>query len=131
MDAPMIWVISHDPDTRRLIGLNMSKRGLRIQEISPQEELAHSGGRPHLIILDTDPPGGPGWEVAGTLRHSPSLREVPLILVLTAAPTASRLASLRPVRWVEKPLAMDTLLALVRESLARQGTERKSQTKPI
>jgi hypothetical protein len=51
---------------------------------------------------------------------------VPLILVLAAAPTASRLVPLQPVRWLEKPLAMDALLALVRESVARQGAERET-----
>ncbi|NIV28052.1 MAG: hypothetical protein GWN58_00675 [Anaerolineae bacterium] len=53
------------------------------------------------------------------------MQRVPLILILAVAPTASRLVPLRPVRWAEKPLAMDALLALVRESLARPGAERE------
>ncbi len=126
MDVPMVWVISPDPDTRRLIGLNLSKRGLRILEASPQGELALSGAKPHLIILDVDAPDESGWEAASALRQSPWLQGVPLILLLAAAPTASRLVPLQPVRWLEKPLAMDALLALVRESVARQGAERET-----
>lgn len=122
----MVWVISPDPDTRRLIGLNLSKRGLRVLEASPQGELAPSGDKPHLIILDVDPPHESGWEAASALRQSPWLQGVPLILALGAAPTASRLVPLQPVRWVEKPLAMGPLLALVRESVARQGAERET-----
>ena len=114
----MVWVISSDSDTRRLIGLNLSKRGLRIREISPEDELAPSGADPHLIILDSDAGGQLDWWAASALRQNPRLREVPLILILAAAPTPSRLVPLQPVRWMEKPLTMDTLLSLVRESLA-------------
>ena len=118
MDVPLVWVISPDPDTRRLIGLNLSKRGLLILEASPQGSLALSGAKPHLIILDVDPPDESGWEAASELRQSPWLQGVPLTLLVATAPTARRLVPVQPVRWVEKPLAMDTLLALVRESLA-------------
>jgi CheY-like chemotaxis protein len=139
MDEPMIWVISPDPDTRRLIGLNLNKRGLGVLETSPQDGLPPFGGvypersrgaqnRPSgaeslLIILDVEPPGESGWEAASVLRQSPGLQETPMILLLSAAPAARRLVSLQPVRWLEKPLAMDALLALVRESLGRQGAE--------
>lgn len=46
-----------------------------------------------------------------------------MILLLSAAPTARRLTPLQPVRWLEKPLAMDVLLALVRQSLGQQEAE--------
>lgn len=121
----MVWVISSDPDTRRLIGLNLSRRGLRMLEASTQVGLVPSGAKPHLIILDIGAPDESGWDAASALRHSPGLQGVPLILVLAAAPTASRLVPLRPVRWMEKPLAMDALLALVRECLTRPGAERE------
>ena len=114
----MVWVISSDSDTRRLIGLNLSKRGLRVREISPEDELAPAGADPHLIILDSDAAGQVDWRAASALRQDPRLRDVPLILILTAAPKPSRLVPLQPVRWVEKPLTMDALLSLVRKSLA-------------
>ncbi|HSR33501.1 MAG TPA: hypothetical protein VLY63_23285 [Anaerolineae bacterium] len=115
---PMVWVISSDSDTRRLIGLNLSKRGLCLQEMSSQGEMVRSGASPELIILDEDPHGRAGWKEAKALRRYPRLPDVPLILIVSTAPTPSQLVSLQPVRWVEKPLAMDILLALVQESLA-------------
>ena len=129
MDEPMIWVISPDPDTRRLIGLNLNKRGLGVLETSPQDMLPPygfaqdrpSGAESLLIILDVEPPGESGWEAASVLRQSPGLQETPMILLLSAAPATRRLVPLQPVRWLEKPLAMDVLLALVRESLGQQG----------
>jgi len=139
MDVHKIWVISPDPDTRRLIGLNLNKRGFGVLETSPQDGLAPfsgvypersrgaqdrpSGAEPLLIILDVEPPGESGWEAASVLRQSPGLQETPMILLLSAAPADRRLVSLQPVRWLEKPLAMDVLLALVRESLGRQVAE--------
>ncbi|MEE9617595.1 MAG: hypothetical protein V3T90_11420 [Anaerolineae bacterium] len=139
MDVHKIWVISPDPDTRRLIGLNLDKRGFGVLETSPQDGLVPFGGvypersrgaqdrpsgtEPLIIILDVDPPDESGWEAANTLRQSPGLQETPMILLLSAAPAARRLVPLQPVRWLEKPLAMDVLLALVRESVGRQGAE--------
>lgn len=122
MDVHRIWVISPDPDTRRLIGLNLNKRGFGVLETSPQDGLVPSGAEPQLIILHVDPPNESGWETASTLRQSPGLQETPMILLLSAAPAHRRLVPLQPVRWLEKPLAMDGLLALVRESLGQQGT---------
>ncbi|MCK4449865.1 MAG: response regulator transcription factor [Anaerolineae bacterium] len=123
MDVHKIWVISPDPDTRRLIGLNLNKRGFGVLETSPQDGLVPSSAEPLIIILDMDPPDESGWEAASVLRQSPGLQETPMILLLSAAPAARRLVPLQPVRWLEKPLAMDVLLALVRESLGRQGAE--------
>jgi len=130
MDVHKIWVISPDPDTRRLIGLNLNKRGFGVLETSLQDGLVPfgfaqdrpSGAEPQLIILDVDPPNESGWETASTLRQIPGLQETPMILLLSAAPAARRLVPLQPVRWLEKPLDMNALLALVRQSLGQQGT---------
>ena len=123
----MVWIISADSDCRRLIGLNLGKRGLRTLEIGMRDGLTLDYAQPDLIILDADPsaaPNGPVWEVGSALRRNGRLREVPLILILPTLPTAGQLAPLQPVRWVEKPLSMGSLLALVREGLAPQRAER-------
>ncbi len=120
-DAPKIWIISPDPDTRRLIRLNLKKRGMSVLETSPQDGLKPSRAEPQLIILDMDQPDESDWEAASALRRCPGVQGAPMILLLAAAPSARRLVSLRPVRWLEKPLAMDALLDLVRQSLGQQG----------
>jgi DNA-binding response OmpR family regulator len=132
MDIPIAWVISPEPDTRRLVGLNLSKRGFRAVEISPLDKLVSSGARPHLIILDVDPLGESAWESVKLLRQSAKAQDVPLILLLSVAPTASQIASLQPVHWVKKPLAIDEFLALVRESVDDKGDEgNASQEAPM
>ncbi len=119
-DAPKIWIISPDPDTQRLIRLNLNKRGLGVLETSPQDRLMPSRAEPQLIILDMDQPDESDWEAANALRRRPGIQETPMILLLAAAPSARRLVPLRPVRWLEKPLAMDALLDMVRQSLGQQ-----------
>ena len=131
MDVPMVWVISPDPDSRRLIGLNLNKPESCILEASPQNGLVTSCADPQLIILDVEPPDESGWEAASAQRQSPRLQGVPLILVLADAPTASRLVPLQPVRWPEKPLAIDALLTLVRESLAGKEWNVKGQMRSL
>lgn len=118
MGVLTIWVISSDSDTRRLIGLNLSRRGLRPQEMSSQSETVSFGSTPHLIILDEDPDTESFYGEAKALRQNPRLPDVPLILILSAAPSSSELVPLEPVSWLEKPLAMDTLLSFVQKSLA-------------
>ena len=120
MDAPTVWIISCDPDTQRLISINLSRRGFQIQEFSSQEELPPAGARPQLVILDASLADEPDWEAIDALRRLPSAMGVPLILLLADAPPASRLAPFQPVRWVEKPLAIDTLLLVAREEMGEQ-----------
>jgi DNA-binding response OmpR family regulator len=123
VDAPTVWIISHDPDTRRLISLNLNRRGFQIQEFSSPGELPSSGARPLLIFLDANLPDEPDWEAIGVLRQVPSTSGVTLILLLADAPATSRLAPFQPVRWIEKPLAIDTLLLVAREELGDQRSE--------
>ena len=63
--------------------------------------------------------GGLDWETAHTLRRIAWLQGVPLVVVVAAMLPASQLAALSPIYAVHKPLAMDELLAQVRQSLAQ------------
>jgi len=119
MAVPTIWVISSDPEIRRLIALNLSKRGFRILEFALPISSPPSGEPPRLIILDLDAESSDGfdWEAVETLRQHPVTQAVPVLLLLSAPPRAEQLSAFQPARWVEKPLAMDVLLRAVRESL--------------
>ena len=120
MDGSTVWIISCDPDTRRLISLNLNRRGFQIQEFLSQGERPSSEGGPQLIIGDAGLLDEPDWEAIGALRRLPSTKEMPLILLLADAPAASRLAPFQPVRWFEKLLAIDALLLVAREELGEQ-----------
>jgi heterodisulfide reductase subunit C len=128
MDLPTVWVISSFPATRRVLGLNLSKRGFAIEEASRPDELSAAGAPPALIVIDIGAPGTLGWDAATAIRETPKLRRVPLILLVANAPTMSNLLSLRPARWVAEPVDADVLLREVWASLP-QNYRRSEMTR--
>ena len=125
MAAPTIWVMSADPEIRRLIALNLSKRGFHIVESVFPAPSPPASETPQLVIVDFNagPSEAHDWEAAQALRQYPVARTAPMLLLLSAPPRAEQLGALQPARWLEKPLAVDTLLNVVRESLSRTGKE--------
>lgn len=117
MDVPLVWVISPHTATRQLLGLNLSKRGLRILEAALPGELQPADAEPQLIVIDVEPPDESGWAAVDAVRQAPALRHVPLVVLVARAPTIGRLVSLRPARWVQKPVDTDVLLSEVWKSL--------------
>ena len=55
------------------------------------------------------------------MRRIAWLQGVPLVVIVAAMLPASQLAALSPIYAVHKPLALDELLAQVRQSLAQAG----------
>lgn len=117
MDGPLVWIIGSDPDIRHLIGLNLSRRGFQVVETCEHDLPTSVWAKPDLIILDVESPDESGWEAISRLRQSPWAQGAALILLLATVPRADRLVSLQPVYWIEKPLNMDSLLAMIRKSL--------------
>ncbi|RME48460.1 MAG: hypothetical protein D6791_03255 [Chloroflexi bacterium] len=123
IDVSTVWVVSSDSEARRLIGLNLMKRGFNIVEASLEDGLPASNAPPRLVIVDVSLTSASGQEVVDSLRRIPGVEGVPLVLLLSTAPTAGQLAAFQPARWLEKPLDMDSLLTLVRECMASQQAE--------
>jgi heterodisulfide reductase subunit C len=117
MDVPLVWVISPHAGTRQLLGLNLSKRGLRVLEAARLDELQAGDAPPQLIVIDVEPPGETGWGAVDAARQARALRQVPLVMLVANAPTIGRLLALRPARWVLKPADTDALLSEVWQSL--------------
>ena len=121
MNTSLAWVMSRDAEVRQVIALNLCKRGMRCVELTGTGGSALPPVKPQVMVLDIDPEIGLDWGTARTLRRMPWLRGVPLIPIAAVMPLAGQLAALNPVYPVRKPLAMDELLAKVRESLAEVG----------
>jgi len=117
MDVPLVWVISPHAGTRQVLGLNLSKRGLRTLEAALLDELQPADAPPQLIVVDVEPPDETGWATVDAVRQTPALRQVPLIMLVAHAPTMGRLLALHPARWVHKPADTDALLSEVWSSL--------------
>jgi heterodisulfide reductase subunit C len=129
MDGPTIWVISPHPNTRQLIGLNLSKRGYHTLEVSCEVsscgDLELPEEKPDAVVLDIDLPGELDETAIQDLRARGELWQVPLLLVLADVPSKSRLAQLQPIQWVRKPLAIDALLTTLSKAMAQQGRRHK------
>ena len=124
MDTPLAWVMSRDAEIRRVIALNLRKRGMRCAELTaPPGESEPPAAMPQVIILDVEPGGGLDWETARTLRRVAWLQGVPLVVIVAAMLPASQLAALSPVYAVRRPLALDELLTQVRVALAGAASQ--------
>jgi CheY-like chemotaxis protein len=75
---------------------------------------------PDLLLLDLLAPGVGGWRALRRMRRDPALRDVPVIVVsaIDAPPTYGQQAGI--VACFEKPIAVDVLLAEIRQRLARR-----------
>ena len=60
MGTPLAWVMSRDAEIRRVIALNLRKRGMRCAELTaPPGESEPPAVKPQVITLDVEP--GAGW----------------------------------------------------------------------
>jgi len=78
-------VIEDDPDARRLVAACLRRLGMRVQEseTAAQAFTLLERGTPDLICLDLRLPDASGFALCERIRATPSLRDVP-ILVITA-----------------------------------------------
>lgn len=114
--------MGRDLEVRRLIRLNLHKRGLQAREVDSLVSVSPASEAPDLIIVDVDTPYSQEWEEVRAWRQSQGGGEVPLIVLFSIAPSERYLASVAPAWWLEKPFAMESLLALVWDMLAQQDT---------
>ncbi len=122
-----ILFVDDDPASRKLI-----QKGLAADQISV--ELAEDGPsaielirkeRYDTIILDIMMPGVDGLQVGKAIRGDSMNRDTPIIL-LTAHPLALRekaAKKLQPAASLTKPIKLDKLASVIRETVAKQQTE--------
>ena len=120
---PKILVIDDDADIRKLLKIRLEHEGYETAfawdavtalTIARKEE-------PGLIILDLGLPGGDGYVVMERLQTLAPFAMIPIV-VLSAQPVepnAARSLAAGAHAFVEKPFEMETLLAAVRDALAR------------
>jgi two-component system, chemotaxis family, response regulator Rcp1 len=81
--------------------------------------------RPHLILLDIRLPKRDGWEVLTTIRATPELARIPVVMLtglITEADKESR-ETLQPSECLEKPMHLSGYPRLVEivEQIIRQS----------
>ncbi|MCS6914731.1 MAG: response regulator [Myxococcales bacterium] len=70
--------------------------------------------RPALILLDLMMPGMNGAELSACLSKDPALATIPVVVV-TASRQAPLDSGIHAVGWLQKPFAIEELLAIVKK----------------
>src|SRR5439155_11999217 len=118
-----ILVIDDEFDARMLVTHMIEELGCKVIAASSGEQALRMARefRPDLITLDLLMPKMTGWEVLKTIKADAQLRQIPVIVVSIVA-RENRGKILGAVDVLEKPLAREDLLSVLRRTLP---TERK------
>jgi CheY-like chemotaxis protein len=116
-----VLLVENDPDVREIVHEVLAARGIRTLAAAhgreALEQLARTGWRPDLILLDLTMPVMSGWEFLDAKALDPTIASIPVVVM-------SAMAGLEPARagrWIDvvrKPVRLETLLALIRRHTA-------------
>ena len=128
MKPPHILVVDDEPVARKTLEAILHGQGYDLELVSGGEEglLRAEASPPDLVLLDVMMPGLTGYDVCRRLRQSPTLSEVPIILVTGLNDTFSRITGLDAGAddFVSKPYDVQELRARVR-TIVRLARMRK------
>src|SRR5262245_21344337 len=104
-----VLIVEDDDPLRQIVAANLRRRGPRVGEAATatQALAALVDERPDLVLLVINLPDLSGWEVAREMRQR--ALDVPTIVVSAAGAAPNRLAELRPLAFLAKPIALDEL----------------------
>ncbi len=131
-----ILVVEDEAPLRRIIGLNLVRRGHSVIEAesvaTAQEALVAFEFQFDLILLDLNLPDHTGWDVLRSLERSVNQNTDmgseastrPAVIVITAVrPVRSRLEEFHPAAVLLKPFPIETLLRLIQRVLSAAPAE--------
>jgi DNA-binding response OmpR family regulator len=78
-----------------------------------------------LVLLDLRLPGPDGWSVLGTMKNSPSLASIPVIVLTAIAESIQRKKTMRmgAARYLIKPLSASSLSRTIASVLGEKGKQ--------
>jgi len=109
-----VLVIDDDPVVREFLPRRLADLGMRVETAADGEEglrLA-TALSPDVIILDVLMPGMDGWTVLTTLKSTPDLANIPVIM-LTIVDDWKRGFALGAMDYLTKPIDTERLVGLV------------------
>ncbi len=116
---PLILLVEDNEQNAALMLAQLRATGYRTLWARSGEEALDLADevRPDLVLLDILLPGIDGWEVLQTLKASPGLADIPVIVASIVA-DANHGFSLGALEVLEKPLRRERLLAVLAQALA-------------
>lgn len=118
----VVLVIEDDAEMVLLLRVMFRRQGIKIIPMYTGEEslAAMKALKPDLVLLDIALPGMDGWEIYQRMKASPSLREIPIIVVTIRSESVSRRNGHSfdgAAAYVRKPFDPRSMVALVRRCL--------------
>lgn len=111
-----LMIIDDDDDLRNALAFIMSTQGYEVAAFGDARkalDALETGAPPFLILLDLMMAGMSGWEFRAAQLASVTLSAIPIVILTAANTLTDGVHTLSDVEIVEKPFALDPLLALV------------------
>lgn len=118
-----IYIAEDDNDIAELLEFNLINDGYEVKTSGRGDE-AYSAiikNKPDLLILDLNLPGMSGIEICKYIRETPSLREIPIIMLTARSQETDKVLGLKTGAddYVTKPFSIKELTARVDALLRR------------
>ena len=119
---PVILVVDDHADSRELVATVLLDLGVAVAEAATGAEAllrTWSKPYPHLVLIDLALPDCHGTDVARTLKQDRRSREIPVIALSASVMAADkeRAAQAGCADFIEKPVTLDLMVAVVRRAL--------------
>ena len=115
-----VLVVEDHDDSRRMLEDVLTLAGFRVLAAQNGAEALRSLAQeaPDVIVLDLVLPWINGVEVLSTVRQTPRLTNVPVLVVTATGTTEFDLRSFRPIAVMRKPLNVDAIVPTIHRLLS-------------
>ncbi len=124
-DRFAVLVVDDDPDIRDTLRDVIEAEGFCVV-CAPNGDAAldvlRRGLRPALVVLDLMMPAMSGWELLAAIRAERALADIPVAVISAAG---GRAAPKGATHFLRKPVALDTLIDLIRDARAKAPRRRE------
>ena len=119
MPEPLVLVVDDEPHIRETISFILEMEGFRVETAGDGEEALDAVARlrPRVVLLDAMMPRRDGFDVCRTIRATPELADVRVIVLTALGQQTDRERALAAGadHYVSKPFDEQALLELLRE----------------
>ena len=124
MDMAKILIVEDEPNVRKLVAINLVRRGHQVLEAENGQQALErlNSQKPALLILDIKLPDLSGWDILDRITTAPSLFTNLPVLVMTASPVDHNIVVNQYPCVVEilvKPFNTSKLLTAVQRALLK------------
>ena len=112
-----VLLVEDDPELREALAQVLSDEGYRFSGVRNGLEAIRSlqnGDRPGVILLDLSMPVVNGWEFRIHQKRTPSIADIPVVLITARRYSRDEIAWLEPADFLQKPIDLQRLLDTVR-----------------